>query len=123
MSAESDLVAILDGGGTTAGTRVYPVLLPDVPVFPAVTYQGISQVPQQHRSADTRLDRLRFQVNAWGKTFEQARILADELRELLNRASGGSIGRIWVEDSRDDFDTGAELFVRQMDVIAWFTRS
>lgn len=123
MSAEGDFVAILDGGSTTAGTRVYPVLLPETPTFPAITYQEITAVPQNHRSGDTRLDRLRFQVNAWGKTFEEARVLADELRELLNRASGGRIGRIWVEDVRDDFETGLELFVRQLDVILWYTRA
>lgn len=122
MSAESSFVAILDAAATTASTRIYPMLLPETPTFPALTYQEVSGVPQQHRTSNTALDRLRYQVNCYGKTFEQARVLANEIR-ALNRASGGEISRILVEDTRDDFDVGTELYSRQIDLILWHTRA
>lgn len=127
MSVEAALVAILDAASTTAGTRTYPILLPDEPTFPAITYQDISDVPQYHRDGETHADRLRFQVNCWGKTFEQARALAGEVRAAVSGYSGTiaseRITRIFVENQEDDFETGTELFWRRLDLVIWHRRA
>jgi hypothetical protein len=122
MSLESGLVAILDNANTTAGTRVYPILLPESPTFPAITYQEISQVPQNHRDGNSGLDRARTQINCWGKTFEQARVLANEIR-ALNGSGSGEVTKLFVEDAGDDFDEGTELFLRRLDLVIWHRRA
>ena len=77
MSAGAVIFARL-ANGTTAQSRVYPLLLPQSPTFPAVTYQQISALPMHAMGKDGSVVRVRVQVNSWGKTYAEARTLAGE---------------------------------------------
>jgi hypothetical protein len=53
------------------GTRIYPLVLPKQPVFPAITYSFVGGSSQA--TADTYgSQRQRVEVNAWGNTYSDA---------------------------------------------------
>jgi hypothetical protein len=82
---------------TTAASRVYPLILPQSPTFPAVTYQQISAVRMHAMGQDSPLVRVRVQVDSWGKTYAEARTLAAEVEARLKRHSG-QYGAVKVHD-------------------------
>jgi len=106
------------------GSRVYPVLLPQRPVFPAVTYQRISGTSDMALTGATGLSHPRFQVDVWSATYSATQALADAVREALNNYSGtvGSvvIGSVVLQAERDQYETDpVALFRVIMDFNIW----
>lgn len=65
---EEALYAFLKGQGAVSallGQRIYPVMLPQNPVMPALTYQIISRVPDYVLAGPSGLVAKRVQVNCW----------------------------------------------------------
>lgn len=91
---------------TSAGKRVYPLYLPQGDVqYPAVSYFQVSSTQTHAMGKDVGLWRVRMQVDVWGKTYKDARVLADEVRGRLSRWKG-TIDDIKVIDTLwDDEDT------------------
>lgn len=75
-------------GQTSAGSRVYPLLLPQDPTLPAVTYQQISSTRMRAMGNDGPMTRARIQLNSWGSSYAEARTLAEEVETALNRFRG-----------------------------------
>jgi len=84
MDLESAIRAYLIAGATSAGNRIYELVLPATATMPAITLQRISNIGHP----DIHVDFPRLQVSAWGSTPLQARQLADEIEELLYRYKG-----------------------------------
>ena len=103
-----DLFTFLSDAGTTAGSRVYPLQLPQGVVLPACTYSQVSDPPEHTHSGRSSLRRPRFQINCWGETYLAAKTLAAEVIALLDGFSGtmGSTTAYagFVEDGRDNMD-------------------
>jgi hypothetical protein len=138
MSAEIALYQLLANAGSSAGSAVYPLRSPDTPSYPHITYQMVSS-NQPGRSRDGRGDsaggtanyndsvgavRERWQVTSRGLTYEQARVLAGEIRPYLDgfggTVSGTVIQAIYVENEQDlDYETGSNEYHRIFDAIIW----
>lgn len=82
---------------TSAGSRIYPLFLPLEPTFPAISYQTVSTVRTHAMGQDSPVVRVRMQVNAWGKTYAEARTLANEAVARLSRFRG-AVGTVRVLD-------------------------
>jgi hypothetical protein len=82
---------------TTAGKRIYPLLLPQEPTYPAITFQQISSIPLHAMGQDAPLLRVRVQVNSWGRTYAESRTLAGEVEGRLSRYRG-PVGTVQVLD-------------------------
>lgn len=61
------------------GGRVYPVTLPDVPVYPALRYSFVSITEEPFVDANQVIQRYRVQVDAYAKTYAQAFALRGEV--------------------------------------------
>lgn len=92
MSAGEFIFARLSGA-TSAESRVYPLLLPDAPTFPALTYHEVSAVRTHAMGQDAGLLRVRVQLNAWGDTYAAARALGNEVAARLSRFRGTASGQ------------------------------
>lgn len=111
--------------GLTAlvSTRIYPALLPQDPVYPAVTYTTISAERVSAMGADPGVARRRMQVSAWGATFTSASDVAEQVRAALQRhrgtADGTEILDIYVENTLDLYDDLAKVHqvVTDLDVV------
>lgn len=105
-------------------SRVYPVLLPQRPVFPAITYQRISGASDMALTGATGLSHPRFQVDIWSATYAATQALADAVREALNNYSGtvGSvaIGSVVLQSERDQYESEPVALYRViMDFNIW----
>ena len=62
------------------GSRIYAPHLPQKPVFEAIAFRLIS-APRVHAfGSDPGLVQARWQIDAWGNTYEEARDLGDAIR-------------------------------------------
>ncbi|HEX7119397.1 MAG TPA: DUF3168 domain-containing protein [Longimicrobiales bacterium] len=73
---------------TAAGSRIFPLVLPQDATFPAVTYQQISSVRTHAMGQDGAIIRVRVQINSWGRSYAEARTLAGEVETQLSRFKG-----------------------------------
>lgn len=88
----ADVVFSLLYNATGAGNRVYPQVLPQGAVLPAISYQQVSAVRTHAMGQDGQITRVRMQVNAWGKTYADARALAGQVLTQLSRFKGTTGG-------------------------------
>ena len=69
------------------GTRVYPILLPESPTLPAITYQ-VTRGNGDPTFETSGLIKLYMQFDCWGKTYSDAAQLRKALVKLLNGYQG-----------------------------------
>ena len=138
MSIEAALFSIISGANSSAGSRVYPLRMPDEPVISLVIYDFVSRVNQTTRDNNTGVDvdgsvtaysavdelmRDRVQLDLIGKTYEAARVLETELIPYLTgfngTVDGVEISRIIVDSQNQDYEIGGETYRRIVDLIVW----
>ena len=114
---EQSVLAALKGSpaATSAGDKVYALLLPDGTGYPAVTYQRISNVPVYSILGPSGLDQPRIQVDCWAETYAEAKTLAGEVRTAMEGA--GFKGRL-ITDA-DDLDETVGAYRVTMDFYCW----
>jgi hypothetical protein len=103
---------------TLIGTRVWPIILPQKPVLPAVTYSEISAIRGHTMQGPDGLAFARMQIDSWAKSFKQARILADAVRARLDGFRGDFTDSppttfaqgIFFETERSMYESEPELF-------------
>jgi hypothetical protein len=78
--------------------RIYPVVLPENPTYPAVTYQRISAVRASAMSTDTGLVQTRVQVSIWSTLYSEAKSVKEQVRAALQRWRGTVLGLV-IEDT------------------------
>lgn len=83
--------------GLTAkvSSRIYPVMLPQNPVYPAVTHFSIGGGETIHAmNSDPGVARAQWQVSAWGITVIDARDVMEQVRLALSRFRGTLNGTV-----------------------------
>lgn len=101
-----------------ASTRTYPLLLPQTPTYPAVTYQKISNSEQKGTSA---LRDSRWQLNCWASTYAEAHSLAAQIKAAfeewhdLDQTPGVLFARVVGEI--DDYDDDMPVYRVILDVM------
>ncbi len=82
MITDADIASI-------TSDRIYPIILPQNPTFPAITYQkdNVSRPGNFDAAADTYANSF-FQIDAWGETFAIAKDLHDKIKTCLNNFVG-----------------------------------
>ncbi len=116
MSLETELFTKLEatsGVTTLAGTRLYPVVLPQKPTLPAATLQRISGPRLKHLSGASGWGMARIQIDAWATTYLAAQQLAAAIRTALHGYAGKLTTlevAITLENERDDYDDDLKWF-------------
>jgi len=87
---------------TSAGTRVYPLYLPQNVTYPCISYFQISASQTHAMGMDLNLWRVRIQVDVWGETYAATQVLADEVRARLSRWKGTIDGVTVIDTLFDD---------------------
>lgn len=97
------------------GTRIYPVMLPQKPTLPALTYQTISTVPDYVLAGPSGLVAKRVQINCWATRewaapgYTDAQNIATAVRNALDGYSGIWPGGVEIvrakrDNQHDDFE-------------------
>jgi hypothetical protein len=99
-------------------TRIYPMVLPQTPTLPAITYQRISNPP---RLGNTELREARFQINVWGESYADVIELANYVKTVFEDYTDTEVApRIKygkVINEIDDYDDETETYRVIIDVI------
>jgi hypothetical protein len=91
-------------------SRIYPVVLPDNPQFPLITYKTIV-APQSPTMNTSGQQHWQIQFDCWGRTFPEAAGLRTALVETLNGAGqmmsdGTLLQNAHLHNLSDDFASG-----------------
>lgn len=98
---------------TAAGTRVYPMLMPQNPTYPALTYQRIASAPVASLDGMSNLDRVRMQVDCWALTYLAAKNLAAQVRAELTLINALLLLEL------DDYEPNEKVYRVTMDFSLW----
>lgn len=116
MSLETELRARLaaDAGvSALVAARIYPLRLPQTPVYPALTYRRVSGLGVHNLSGAAGRGRSRIQVDCWAETYLGAQALAAAARASLDGFNGTLVtlrAVIFRENELDDFEDAPELY-------------
>lgn len=84
------------------GTRVYPLVLPNEPVLPAIDYKFVSGSSKP--TFNTRgISTYRIEINCWGRSYVEAYTLRNAVKDTLSGYSDGVTG-IQFLSQQDLFD-------------------
>lgn len=112
--------------------RVYPVILPQHPVLPAVTYSEISSIGDIHMSGPSGLVQSRFQFSVWGSTTASVSQVSQAVKSALNgfvgdKSYGSSSPQevitfrgVMFQNANDLYDPAVLLYYRTLDFTFWF---
>lgn len=122
MSLEVELVTYLGQDVVVAALiadRAYPLVLPQEPVLPAISYQRISDPPIRSQTGiSARNPRVRF--NCWDRTYDGAVALEEALIAALDsRAFGPAEVKSIYDGGLDDRDPDTGLFRRIVEFLMW----
>ena len=124
--AEADIYNALSTGVTALGSRIYPLKLPQNVAYPAVVYQRISAPRLSAFGRDVTAVQATIQVDVYGeegKGYEEFADVADEVRVVLQRHSGGTILDTFIDAERSDYEEDTQLFRTSFDIRPWFRES
>lgn len=98
------------------GTRVYPLILPQTPTYPAITYQRISSTGT---NGNTALRASRYQVNCWATTHAGAQALAGAVKTLFEEYTSTTSGikMSLVVNELDDYDDDTDAYRIIVDIM------
>lgn len=123
------LLADATVGALVGGKRVYPVVLPQAPVYPAISYQMISGQSHYGLSGPSRLASPRVQVDCYAESFDAVMDLRSAVIACLGgyRAviSGVTVHGAFKISEADFFEgeltaTGGRIWRKSLDFNIWF---
>lgn len=122
MSIEADIYSSLTahaGLSALIGTRLYPVLLPQNPTYPAVTYQRVSTPRAQAINGTVASAGPRFQFAAWASTYSSAVSVAAQVRAALIAMSGNivTVYEVLLDGEREVWEDDPGVFRRDVDAL------
>lgn len=118
---ESDIHNALSGNATVArkvGARIYPLVMPQKPELPAVTYHCNSADPVNDLRGYSGLMNSKVRVNAFATRYDTAKELAEDVHLAMNGAT--AFKSICLNDL-DGFDQDTNLFFVTQDFSCWGT--
>lgn len=106
--------------GVAPNDRIYPVVLPEKPSYPAIAYKQISARRLQSVHDDPGVAIVTVQVTAFAASYDVARALTEQIRLALERygtaITGTPINGVTVYDITIGSD--ADEYVPELDIFA-----
>src|SRR5215510_2137340 len=78
--------------GASVGNRIRPGFLPEKPVYPSITYEIVSSIPQRDLEGWTGIIEARVEVSVWHPVLKQAEPFIETIRRGLQNLSGPAHG-------------------------------
>ena len=121
LSSDAGVAATINGG-------IWPVVMPEFVVYPAISYIVVDSPPVQTVHAPVNLAHPRFQINAWANSYLEAKQVTDAVRVCLDGFIGDvttdsgvvQIRGIVFEDDRDSYEHDSRTFQVSRDFIVWY---
>ena len=121
MTIEEVLCARLVAQVASVGGRVFPVRAAQDTPYPFLTYSEVSEQSHEAFGVTVNVVHGRWQVSAWGKTYADAKIAADQANAALGRyratVSGLEVMDVFQQNEIDLFDTEALAYHVALDFL------
>lgn len=119
LSAQSAITAL-------TGTRIYPIILPQDPTYPAITY-SIDNIRDTFTltNGQTNFVGADIQIDAWATTQKGAEDLAalinTAMRNLKGSMAGVSVHAIYRDSQIDIYESEINAYRRSISYVCWHT--
>ena len=110
LNADSAITALIGAGGSATGIRCFPSAyrVPATMTTPFMTYQVVSDVPNNTKNGVSEYDYVTVQINVYDTGYEDLQTLVGLVRTALDYVSGTYNGvvvdKIFFEGGSDAFD-------------------
>jgi hypothetical protein len=101
------------GLSALVAARVYPLLLPQVPTYPALTYQRIDSPHEGVMGGATDIARTRVQVDSWAETYAEAKAVATQVRLALDNWESEAVSPAIINAA---FDTDGDIYEEEVGI-------
>ena len=104
--------------GTDAGTRIYPLRMPQQsPIFPLVVYQRISGPRIYVQEGDSQLIEPRIQWNCWARSYDGMVVLSGQVKAAFSgwKADVDGIQHSFITFELDEWEEATGLFRKMVD--------
>jgi len=111
MSAHAAILGLLQASADLAalvGTRIYPDVLDDPPVYPSVTFQKVGGRSERGAVTNPGLMRASFQVSTWARSRAEAASIVERVRKALDRKRKVTVAGTFVDDCFYESDIDLE---------------
>ena len=99
LNSKTELIDIV-------GDRIYPIVLPQNPTYPALTYFKVSGLALH----DADIAYPRFQLSSWGEDYADVKTLAAAVKEVMQRFKGIMGGTGGVKVSQVVYENELDLY-------------
>jgi hypothetical protein len=113
---EDSSIAARISSGSPVIYRIYPEILPQEPILPALTYTRISSRHGELLNGDADLSFGLFQISAWAGTAKGASELAALVRVRMQGLGGTNFEKAGILDERSDYEPDTQLYRQDIDV-------
>jgi hypothetical protein len=116
---ENKIYACLVADTTIArivNTRIYPLVMPQNPTLPAITYQRISNNPLNGLAGYLGMYNPHIMINSWGTAYDVVKELAEDVHDSINTST--AFKAILVSDI-DGYDPDVNLYLVSQDYSFW----
>lgn len=126
MTTLADLVTFLRADASLAGhigNRLHPLVLPQAPTLPAMTFQVVGGLRQPTFRTAAGMVRRRVQFDVYASSYSDTDDVADALRLRLDgyigAAGDGEIEAAMLEGERDTYESDVRAYRRSIDYLLW----
>ena len=109
------------------GNRIYPLKIPQNPIYPLITYQRISGAKMQSLKGSTGKAHPRYQIDIWAKKYDDAVSIAHAATVALDGYKGTVLGveikAINFITDRDFYEEAIDIHRRSVDFYIWYTET
>lgn len=103
------------------GDRIYPIVMPQKPVLPAVTYQRTSSEKINDLDGYCDLEKVHIMINAWGLTYDVVKRISVAIHNAINVEQ--TKFRAILVNRLDGYDPDTGLYVVSQDFACWYHRT
>ncbi len=97
-------------------TRIYPVVMPQDVILPALSYQRVATDPINIIEGFTKLENPDVVINSWSRNYDEAKILSAEVHAAMNAAR---LFRCVLTNELDGYDPEVSLYVVSQNYSCW----
>jgi len=121
LSGYAGLTSILGGLDPHGHVKIYPLVIEQDTVLPAITYFKVSDVPEHAMGADASIKTVRIQVSCWAEIYGVVKSLEVQVKAALSRYRGGNILDCFWDNSTDLSDLEEDVFHVANDFIVFYS--
>lgn len=100
------------------GDKIYALRIPNGTYLPCVTFQRVSGMPANTLQGHSGLEEINLQVDAWGRTYEEAKHVAKAVRAAM--PATGSVFGAHLNTDADFYEDGVNYYRISMDFTCWY---